>query len=118
VFGSELKVLSEHPALSRKLDPAAIEEYFTYGYIPEPNSIFAMAKKLPPASSLLITRNQIGKPHTFWDIPFRPVAVANEREAQEELIARLREAVRIRLMSEVPLGAFLPEVLIPVRLLQ
>ncbi|MFN4291470.1 MAG: XrtA/PEP-CTERM system amidotransferase [Permianibacter sp.] len=107
VFGSELKVLLQHPGFVRKLDPIAVEDYFAYGYVPEPRTIFTEAKKLPPASTLLITRAGVRAIKTIWDVPFTPVAVSSEAAAQDELVARLREAVRVRLMAEVPLGAFL-----------
>jgi len=107
LFGSEMKVLLSHPSMPRRLDPNAVEDYFAYGYVPEPRTIFTAAKKLPPASTLLITRDRVHAPKTFWDVPFEPVAVASEAAASDELAARLREAVSVRLMSEVPLGAFL-----------
>ena len=107
IFGSELKVLLQHPGFVRKLDPIAVEDYFAYGYVPEPRTIFTDAKKLPPAGTLLVTRERVHTPKITWDVPFQPVAVQSEAAAREELTERLREAVRIRLMSEVPLGAFL-----------
>ena len=107
-FGSELKALLVEPAVRRELDPVAIEQYLAYGYIPEPLSIFKGVQKLRPAHALLWKR---GAPQPaereYWDVSFRPVPVGDERATGEELVARLREAVRMRLMSEVPLGAFL-----------
>jgi asparagine synthase (glutamine-hydrolysing) len=108
IFGSEIKALLAHPQLDRALDPLAIEEYFAYGYAAEPRSVFRSVKKLPPASTLTIQRGKpVPEPITYWDLPFRPVGPISEEEAREELIARLRESIKIRLMSEVPLGAFL-----------
>lgn len=108
IFGSELKVLKAHPQLPRKLEPQAVEDYFTLGYIPEPKTIYQHVYKLRPGHTLLIER---GKPVPsqveYWDVPFTPVATGSEAELCEELFARMREAVDIRMVAEVPLGAFL-----------
>jgi len=108
LFGSELKALVVHPDLSRDIDPAAVEEYFAYGYVPEPRTIYRGARKLPPASTLAIRRGQrFPEPREYWDVPFKPGGAISEAEAIGELASRLRESVKMRLMSEVPLGAFL-----------
>jgi len=108
LFGSELKVLTAHPALRRDIDPCAIEEYFAYGYIPEPRTIYQQTFKLPPAHTLAVKRGQpLPQPREYWDVPFEPIAAMTQDEAQEELVSLLRESVKIRLVSEVPLGAFL-----------
>lgn len=108
LFGSELKALLCHPRLSRVLDPCAIEDYFAYGYIPEPRTILAQALKLPPGHTLTVQRGKaIPDPSAFWDVSFRANGARSVEDAGEELITRLREAVRIRLIAEVPLGAFL-----------
>ena len=108
VFGSELKALLVHPRLQRVIDPAAVEDYFAYGYVPEPRTIFRGALKLPPACTLVLRRGEkLREPREYWDIPFKPGPALTEQEAIEELTVRLRDAVKVRLMSEVPLGAFL-----------
>ncbi|MPZ45998.1 MAG: amidotransferase 1, exosortase A system-associated [Betaproteobacteria bacterium] len=108
LFASEIKGLLAVPSLDRTLDPLAVEEYFAYGYAADPRSIFKSVRKLPPACTLTIRRGAaIPDPHCYWDLPFKPSGPITEGEAREELTARLKEAVRIRLMSEVPLGAFL-----------
>lgn len=109
VFGSELKALLPHPGVSRVRDPHAIEEYFAYGYIPEPRSIFRDVYKLAPGHSLLIEKGQRSLPraHQYWDIPFAGDTPQTQADAEVQLIERLREAVDIRLVAEVPLGAFL-----------
>ena len=108
IFSSELKALMVHPGLNRTMDPRAVEDYFAYGYVPEPKTIYAGAHKLPPAHTLTLRRGEaFPAPRVYWDIPFKALPAMDERETQEELIARLREAVKIRLVSEVPLGAFL-----------
>lgn len=108
IFGSELKSLLVHQNLKREIDPLAVEDYFTFGYVPDPKTIFSSVKKLPPAHTLLIKQGSaLQEPKEYWDIPFKSHPAMTEQEAQEELIIRLREATQIRLMSEVPLGAFL-----------
>jgi asparagine synthase (glutamine-hydrolysing) len=108
IFGSELKALLVHPGLSREVEPRAVEDYFAYGYVPDPKTILKHAHKLPPGHTLKVRRGEpLPAPREYWDVPFRPVSVRDEAEARESLIERLREATRIRLMSEVPLGAFL-----------
>jgi asparagine synthase (glutamine-hydrolysing) len=108
LFGSELKALTAHPDFRRDLDPHAIEEYFALGYVPEPRTIYAGACKLPPAHTLTIRRGQpVPGPREYWDVRFTLDNTIGEREAQDELVVRLRESVRLRMISEVPLGAFL-----------
>lgn len=108
IFGSELKSLLVHPKFKREIDPAAVEEYFAYGYVPEPRTIYRGARKLPPACTLMLRRGDpLGEPREYWDVPFKPGPAITEQDAVSELGSRLREAVKIRLMSEVPLGAFL-----------
>ena len=108
IFGSELKALLAHRGLARTVDPYAVEEYFALGYVPEPRTIFTMAKKLPPAHTLELRRGRpFPEPAEYWDVRFTLDNTINEDEACEELVARLRESVKLRLISEVPLGAFL-----------
>ncbi|NHN36703.1 amidotransferase 1, exosortase A system-associated [Pseudomaricurvus alcaniphilus] len=108
IFGSELKALMMHPGLDRSMDPLAVEDYFSYGYIPEPRTIFRQAKKLEPGFSLTLKQGEgLKEPRQYWDLPFAPVAAGSEASVGEELIYRLKEAVDIRLVAEVPLGAFL-----------
>jgi len=108
VFGSELKVLKAHPQLPRQLQPQAVEDYFTLGYVPEPKTIYRGVYKLRPGHTLLLERGKpVPEQKEYWDIPFKPVTVGTEPELCEELFSRMREAVDIRLVAEVPLGAFL-----------
>jgi len=108
IFASEMKGLLAHHALRRELDPLAVEEYFAYGYIAEPRTVFRQIRKLEPGHTLLLRQGSApGQPRRYWDVPFAPVPVISPEHAADELIARLREAVRIRMVAEVPLGAFL-----------
>ena len=108
IFASEMKALLAHHALRRELDPLAVEEYFAYGYIADPRTVFRQIRKLEPGHTLLLRQGSApGQPRRYWDVPFAPVPVISPEHAADELIARLREAVRIRMVAEVPLGAFL-----------
>jgi asparagine synthase (glutamine-hydrolysing) len=108
LFGSELKALMSIPGLSRELDPCAVEEYFAYGYVPEPRTIFKSAFKLQPGHTLTLKVGG-GMPaqKKFWDVPFKPHAAMTVEEAEQELIAKLRDAVQSHMVADVPLGAFL-----------
>ncbi len=108
IFGSELKVLMAHPEFKKELDFYATEEYFALGYIPEPRTIYKNVFKLSPGYTLTLAPGDSKEQLTqYWDIPFKPLPVMSEQEVSEELIQRLKEAVDIRMISEVPLGAFL-----------
>ena len=108
VFGSELKALLVHPKLPRMIDPMAVEDYFAYGYIPEPRTIFKGVFKLSPGHTLSLKRGSpASEPVEYWDAPFKTGAPPTEQDAAGELIERLRESVKLRLISDVPLGAFL-----------
>ncbi len=112
LFGSELKSLMAYQhngsSLRREIDPLAVEEYFALGYVPEPRTIFKQAKKLPPATTLVIRRGQaVPQPREYWDVRFSLDNKISEADAQEELMHRLRESVKLRMIAEVPLGAFL-----------
>ncbi|RPI17154.1 MAG: amidotransferase 1, exosortase A system-associated, partial [Lysobacterales bacterium] len=107
LFASELKSLLEEPTLPRRLDRRAVEEYLAFGYVPDPRSILEGVHKLAPGHSLVWTRGQAAaRPRKYWDVSFAPNGTG-EAAAAQEVVERLKEATRIRLMSEVPLGAFL-----------
>jgi asparagine synthase (glutamine-hydrolysing) len=108
LFGSELKSLMAHGGLRREIDPLAVEEYFALGYVAEPRTIFKQALKLAPAHTLVIRRGQpIPAPKEYWDVRFTLGNNISAEDACAELNARLRESVRLRMIAEVPLGAFL-----------
>ena len=108
IFGSELKSLTAHPELRRELDPLAIEDYFALGYVPEPRTIYKAARKLPPGHTLTLGHGEPPpEPRAYWDVRFTLDNRASEEHARAELVERLKESVRLRLISEVPLGAFL-----------
>jgi len=108
IFSSELKALKQHPLLPREMDAQSIEEYFGFGYIPEPKTIYRGVYKLEPGYRLTIKRGQKNwRPQQYWDVKFQTAPVGSVADVGEELINRLREAVKIRMVADVPLGAFL-----------
>ena len=108
LFGSELKSLLVHPALPREIDPSAVEEYFAYGYVPDPKTIYRGVRKLESAHFLVWRRGEAEpRPRPYWSLVFQDGAEVDEASIREELIERLRDAVACRMIAEVPLGAFL-----------
>jgi len=108
VFGSELKSLMVHAGLGRDIDPRSVEDYFALGYVPEPRTIFTSALKLSPGHTLCVRRGQPpAQPRQYWDVRFTGNNKLSGADAQAELLARLQHSVKLRMISEVPLGAFL-----------
>src|SRR3989440_1963491 len=107
VFGSELKSLLEHDEVGRETNAEALDAYLTLGYVPEPLSIFRGVHKLPPGHHLTFADGRVTV-KSYWDFRYEPTGEARrEEEYVEELRGLLDEAVRIRLVADVPLGAFL-----------
>lgn len=105
-FGSEIKsLLAVAPQLA-KVNPEALGQFFYYGYIPDPLTVFAPIRRLPPGHYLEFKNNTIDL-QRYWDTPEFATCKLSEVECLEQLDETLQEAVRIRLMSEVPLGALL-----------
>lgn len=112
-FGSELKVLTEHPKFKREVSAEAVEDYLAFGYVPDPKSIYASTYKLEAGHYLLLhteSQNQDLVPVQYWDLPWQELECPRdfeEESAKDKLIEELQEAVNVRLEAEVPLGAFL-----------
>jgi asparagine synthase (glutamine-hydrolysing) len=106
VFGSELKSLLEHPEVRREVSAEAVDSYLSFGYVPDPLSIFRDVYKLPPGSHLTFTGGRV-RVESYWDFQFEPNETRTEEDWLEELRAALDDAVRVRLVADVPLGAFL-----------
>ncbi|MFQ5347544.1 MAG: XrtA/PEP-CTERM system amidotransferase [Rhodothalassiaceae bacterium] len=109
VFGSELKALLVHPGIARRIDPLAVEDFFALGYVPDPRSIYEGIRKLPPGHHLTLVRGRAAaEPRQYWDVTFAPDrGPADAGEAEAALREQLAEAVAVRLVADVPLGAFL-----------
>lgn len=108
IFASELKGLVAHPSLRREIDPLAIEDYLAWGYVPDHRSILSGVHKLPAAHSLLLRHDApLPAPQQWWDVSFAERHKGRAVDLEAELLHRLREAVTSRMVSDVPLGAFL-----------
>jgi asparagine synthase (glutamine-hydrolysing) len=105
VFGSELKAVLTHPSVPRHLNLAGLHQFLALEYIPAPATIFQEIHKLPAGHRLVVEDGQ-WRVEEYWDIKFRPVTLT-AAECAEALLELLRDSVKIRMMSEVPLGAFL-----------
>ena len=114
LFGSELKALRVHPRFQALVEPLALSRYLRFGYVPAPLSIYAGIRKLPPATTLRVPlsgsrmQSSAQSPRAYWQLPL-PAAdrALSAAEAVEALEGLLRDAVRCRMHSDVPLGAFL-----------
>ena len=108
LFGSELKTIVAHPGFGRELDDRAIEDYFAFGYIPDPRTIYRGAAKLSPAHTLTWrVGERAPRVRRYWDVNFEPDAGITLDDACAQLREKLTESVKLRMISEVPLGAFL-----------
>jgi asparagine synthase (glutamine-hydrolysing) len=107
-FASELRALLAVPGLPRDIDLKAVDSYLTLQYIPSPMSVFKAARKLEPASTLVFEDGKLVT-QKYWNLPLgeKKLDGTPVEELKERLRAELAEAVKIRLISEVPLGAFL-----------
>ncbi|MGH7491754.1 MAG: asparagine synthase (glutamine-hydrolyzing) [bacterium] len=106
VFGSELKSILQVKRVPRRVSPEALDLYLTYEYIPAPHTIFADIKKLPAGHTLTIHGNGKSELRSYWDLHFHENG-RSPQDLQQGLLELLQDAVKIRLMSDVPLGAFL-----------
>ncbi|MBP1728973.1 MAG: asparagine synthase (glutamine-hydrolyzing) [Deltaproteobacteria bacterium] len=106
-FASEIKSLLQLPGISREIEPTAISDFLSYQYIPDPKTIYRNIFKLPPAHYMTLQAG--GEPHVgeYWDIEFSPRESRPFAAAEEELLALLQDATAVRMISDVPLGAFL-----------
>jgi asparagine synthase (glutamine-hydrolysing) len=107
VFGSEIKSLLQNSEIPREWRPETLDAYLTLLYVPAPDTIYRAVRKLPPAH-VLVAEGGAVRTSRYWDLEFTgDGAPAREEAYLEELDAILREAVGLRLISDVPLGAFL-----------
>ena len=104
-YGSEIKTILEVPGIDRTVDVEALNRFLTFEYIPSPESIFKKIRKLPPGHWLVFENGNVII-QKYWDVPFTD-EFHTEGEAKEELRSLLSDSVNLRLISDVPLGAFL-----------
>ena len=106
VFASEMKSLLQVPALPMAIDPHALVDYFSLLYIPAPKCVLRDVRKVRPGAYVVVDAKGIQE-KTYWDVSFDHTERRSEAEWCEEILESYREAVRLRLRSDVPLGAFL-----------
>jgi asparagine synthase (glutamine-hydrolysing) len=105
-FASELKCLFAVPGFHPSVSMPATRDYFSMGYVPEPHTIYEQVSKLPPAHYMVVQDGQLTQ-QRYWQPAFGPKWQLSEAALKEQLTAQLEDAVRARLVSDVPFGAFL-----------
>ncbi len=106
LFASEIKSILQDRDIPRRLHLVALQEYLALGYVPAPNTLFEGIHKVLPGHYLLIEKGQV-RDQQYWDINFTQEEKRSEKEWVETIREKLMESVRVRLVSDVPLGAFL-----------
>lgn len=106
IFASELKAMLKHPSVRREIDIKAVSKYLAYEYVPSPLTVFKNIKKLRPSSKLSL-QNGNCKVESYWDVKFGRNERFDLAEAESKLVGLLKDSVRRRLISDVPLGVFL-----------
>ena len=107
-FASELKGLLAHPLMRRQVDPLAIEDYMTWGYVPDHRAMLKGVEKLPAGHFLLLEHGrQPGPPQQWWDVSFAERERGRAEDLSAQLLHLMREGVTSRMVADVPLGAFL-----------
>lgn len=107
IFASELKAILKHPSVRKEIDMTALSKYLAYEYVPSPYTIFKNIKKLEPSSRLSLQKGSY-KVEAYWDVKFaHQDTVFDLKSAKPRLVSLLRDSVRRRLISDVPLGVFL-----------
>ena len=107
-FASELKGLLAHPLLKRRVDAQAVDDYLAWGYVPDTRSILQGVRKLPAGHFMLHAQGkELSQSKQWWDVDFSERRGGSEADLSAELVNLMREAVRSRMVADVPLGAFL-----------
>ena len=107
IFASEIKAILTCSETGREVDPAAVAEYLHFGYVSSHRSIYRDIRKLRPAHILKAENGKVMSPCRYWEMPWPNPTSCSERHYLTELNSRLEESVRLRLVSDVPIGAFL-----------
>lgn len=111
LFGSELKALTQSPTFDRTISRAAIDQFLTYQYIPHPRTIYAGARKLPPGCFAIVSEKDVSendiKVQKYWRFDWTQQIEISRHDASQKVDELLRDSIRLRLRSDVPLGAFL-----------
>jgi len=106
IFASEIKALLQDPEVSVEVNRLAITDYLSYGYTPTPETMFKGIKKLPPAHFMIYEKGNI-RLEKYWELDFSKKVKLSEKDYCNRIVDLLEESTKIRLISDVPLGAFL-----------
>src|SRR5262249_5029868 len=108
LFGSEIKAIVAHPGVDRTIDVAALEDFLAYGMVPGQRSIFRKIEKISPAHVLAVRPGDWDRaPRRYWQLSIEPDPQPSADEWAEAVCEKLDEAVRLHLIADVPVGAFL-----------
>jgi asparagine synthase (glutamine-hydrolysing) len=108
LFASELKAILVHPGIAREIDPESLEDYLAFGMVPGRRSIFRGIEKVLPAHTWMVGRgNWDASPRRYWQLRFESDPRPSAGEWQEAVRAKVAETVRLHLIADVPVGAFL-----------
>lgn len=109
VWGSEIKAITASYEIKKEIDICALDSYFAYGYIAGNRSIYNSIRKLEPAHYFILKpfESNSVKFHKYWDVAFEPDYSKTEAQWVDKIVNTLSESVKMRLISDVPLGAFL-----------
>lgn len=105
-FASELKSLLKLPFIPRTVRPDSVKDFFAYQYVPDPKTIYKNIHKLPPGH-WLVSDGVRTEQHQYWDVSFSQVTAKSLSEIEDELYSLIEDSVKLRMVSDVPLGAFL-----------
>ncbi|MEW6009459.1 MAG: asparagine synthase (glutamine-hydrolyzing) [Candidatus Omnitrophota bacterium] len=106
IFASEIKAILQDPCVIPQVNLNALDDYLTYQYVPAPETMFLGIKKLPPAHIMVYENGKINI-EKYWSLDYRNKTLMRQEEICQRLLEILKEATRIRLISDVPLGVFL-----------
>jgi len=106
LFGSEIKSLLQDPTIERVPNYRAVDQMFRFGYTMPPDTCFKGISELPPASTLTFSQGQVDI-RKYWDLHFEEAPTYDKNRSRDDLLELLRESVRLRMISDVPLGALL-----------
>jgi len=105
-FASEIKSILQIDTVPHELDLESMHHYLTYGYVPSPRTMFQGIKKIPPGHYLVVDKNGL-RANRYWKLSYERKDLRSEAEYCERILDLLKESVKIRMISDVPLGAFL-----------
>jgi len=106
-FGSEIKAVIADTGVRRRLDVEALQQYLAFNYLPAPATLFTDVRQLEPGHYLLVERSGAARDVEYWDVVYDEATTGSEQAYVDELSALLSDSVRLRLISDVPLGVFL-----------